>query len=172
MKAIVGIGNPGKEYQGTRHNIGFRVLNALKKKDFEGRAVLSKPSTFVNRTGEAVTELVKKHKLASESVLLVCDDVNLEFGKLRLRRKGSAGGHKGLASVIEAIGAEFPRLRIGVKNESTPKDLAPFVLEKFSKEEESRITGLLEKAVSVCEVWAAEGFNTALDRLSRLQSIK
>lgn len=170
MKAIVGIGNPGKEYEKTRHNIGFQVLDALKKEGVAGRVVLEKPATFVNRTGDAVARLAKKHGLAPQDVLVVCDDVNLAFGKLRLRARGSSGGHKGLESVIQAIGADFPRLRVGVKNESTPKDLALFVLEKFSREEAKQIPGLLEKAVSVCQAWAAENFDSGLNRLSRVQS--
>lgn len=174
MKAIVGIGNPGKEYRGTRHNIGFRVIDTLKSpkpiKTTE-KLVLKKPATFVNRTGLAVAELVKKHKLSSESALLVCDDVYLEFGKLRLRAKGSSGGHQGLQSVIESLGTEeFPRLRIGVKNARMPKDLAAFVLEKFSSEEEDQIGPILQKAVSVCEVWAQEGFEAALTVLGKLSA--
>ena len=169
MKAIVGIGNPGKEYRNTRHNIGFRVVDALKGKT--DKIVLKKPATFVNRTGLAVAELVKKHKLLPESALLVCDDVNLEFGKLRLRGKGSSGGHKGLQSVIDALGTEeFPRLRIGVKNERTPKDLAAFVLEPFSREEEKQIGPVLDKAVSVCKVWAREGLEAAMTALGKMKS--
>lgn len=173
MKAIVGIGNPGKEYQDTRHNIGFRVIDALKspRAGKTDKIVLKKPVTFVNRTGLAVAELVKKHKLSPDFVLLVCDDVNLEFGKLRLRGKGSSGGHKGLQSVIDTLGTEeFPRLRIGVKNERMPKDLAVFVLEPFRKEEEGRIGPILKKAVKVCEVWAQEGFEAAMAALGKLSA--
>ena len=174
MKAIVGIGNPGKEYQGTRHNIGFRVIDALKSLKLgkaAERVVLKKPATFVNRTGLAVVKLIKKHKLLPESVLLVCDDVYLEFGKLRLRAKGSSGGHKGLQSVIDALGTEeFPRLRVGVKNARMPKDLAGFVLEPFGREEEKQVGSVLDKTVSVCKVWAQEGLEAASAVLGKLQS--
>ena len=176
MKAIVGIGNPGKAYEGTRHNIGFRIVEAVKKSaglDKAGKVLLKKPSTFVNRTGLAVAELIKKHHLSPESLLIVCDDVNLAFGTLRLRAKGSSGGHKGLESVIEALGTEaFPRLRVGVKNEKTPKDLAPFVLENFTRKEEAQLSGVLEKAVSVCRAWVLDGFSSALDQLSKVKSTK
>ena len=176
MKAIVGIGNPGREYKDTRHNIGFRVVDALKKfasSQATEKVILKKPSTFVNRMGPSVAALVKKHRLSPGGVLLVCDDVNLSFGKLRLRAKGSSGGHKGLESVIDALGTEeFPRLRIGVKNEKTPKDLAPFVLEKFTRQEQDQLPGILEKAVSVCQAWVLEGFSSALDQLSKVKSTK
>lgn len=173
MKAIVGIGNPGAEYRDTRHNIGFRVIDVLKsgKTGKTDKVVLKKPATFVNRTGLAVAQLIKKHKISPDAVLLVCDDVNLEFGKLRLRAKGSSGGHKGLQSVIEVLETEeFPRLRIGVKNERIPKDLAVFVLEKFSKEEEKQIGPIVQNAVSVCEVWAQKGFEAAMTALAKCQS--
>jgi PTH1 family peptidyl-tRNA hydrolase len=105
--------------------------------------------------------------------LVVCDDVNLDFGKLRLRASGSAGGHHGLESVIEVLGTEdFPRLRIGVKNENMPKDLAGFVLERFSGPEKKELPKILENAASVCEAWINEGFDAAVNRLSRLQSIR
>ena len=176
MKCIVGIGNPGKEYQGTRHNIGFQVLDQIKSSKAFGVSkdiVLKKPSTFVNRSGLAVAEAVKKHRLLPGSVLVVCDDVNLEFGKMRLRAKGSSGGHRGLESVIEALGTEeFPRLRVGIKNDRMPKDLAPFVLDCFDPKEAKALPGILENAVSVCRAWALDGVSSAMDVLSRLQSIK
>ncbi len=176
MKCIVGIGNPGKEYQGTRHNIGFQVLDQIKSSKAFGVSkglVLKKPSTFVNRSGVAVAEVVKRHRLSPGSVLVVCDDVHLEFGKMRLRAKGSSGGHRGLKSVIEALGTEeFPRLRIGIKNDRMPKDLAPFVLNCFDPKETQALPGILKNAVSVCRAWASGGISSAMDVLSRLQSIK
>ena len=172
LKAIVGMGNPGKKYEKTRHNIGFRVVDSLKKEDifkkWPEKVLLRKPATFVNRTGTAVAELVRRHRLRLEDMLLVCDDVNLDFGKLRLRQRGSSGGHHGLQSVIEALESEeFPRLRVGVKTENMPEDLAPFVLEDFSPEEEKRIGPVLKKAVGVCESWVKEGVQAAFNRLSQ-----
>jgi len=173
LKAIVGIGNPGKEYKDTRHNIGFRVLDALKTTPIgkAAKVVLKKPATFVNRTGVAVAELTKKYGVSADQALLVCDDVYLEFGKLRLRAKGSSGGHKGLQSVINALGTEeFPRLKIGVGKARMPKDLAGFVLENFSKEEEKQIGPIVQNAVSVCEVWVQKGFEAAMTALAKCQS--
>lgn len=171
MKCIVGIGNPGREYQKTRHNVGFRVIDALKKSATalkKEKVLLVKPSTYVNRTGEAVSQLFAKYKVAIPNILVVCDDVNLDFGKIRLRAKGSAGGHKGLLSVISAFGnEEFARLRIGVRTERMPKDLASFVLEPFSKIEEAALKNILEKAVAVCETWANEGIDAAQNVLNQ-----
>ena len=179
LKFIIGIGNPGKKYEKTRHNVGYRVVELLGgkagwRKDGKLKAlraplgedaVLVKPETFVNRTGEAVP--------AQKDVLLVCDDVNLAFGALRLRASGSAGGHHGLESVIEALRSEeFPRLRIGVRNERMPKDLTGFVLEEFGAQERKALPEILKKAALICETWAKSGFDAARDALSRLQSVK
>jgi len=175
LKFIVGIGNPGKKYESTRHNAGFQVIDVLKKKALlnSKEAVLVRPKTFVNRTGDVILELSGKHKVSPQNIFVVCDDVNLRFGKLRLRASGSAGGHHGLESVIEALGSvDFPRLRIGVKTDSMPEDLVSFVLGSFDAEEKKELPQILEKAAWVCEAWTKEGFNAAMRRLSRLQSVK
>jgi PTH1 family peptidyl-tRNA hydrolase len=173
VKFIVGIGNPGQKYSRTRHNVGFMAVDAAKKalKVNAKELSLVKPSTFVNNTGEAVKALSERGEFKHQDLLVICDDVNLPFGKMRFRASGSAGGHHGLESVIEALGSkDFPRLRIGVGNESMPKDLAGFVLERFSAQEEKELKAILEKAVLVCDSWVKEGFSAALDRLSQLQS--
>lgn len=170
MKFVVGIGNPGREYDGTRHNVGFDVLDAIGK---GSGATLVRPQTFVNRTGDAVRELVRKHGSKPADFLIVCDDVNLDFGKLRLRASGSAGGHHGLESVIEALSSEdFARLRVGVRTPEMPKELSGYVLGKFSKEENKRLHEIVERAAAVCKAWAAEGFDEARLTLSRLQSVQ
>ena len=170
MKFVVGIGNPGREYDGTRHNIGFAVLDALGSVN---GAKLVKPLTFVNRTGEEVLRLVQKNGAVAGDLLFVCDDVNLDFGKLRLRETGSAGGHHGLESVIEALGVEdFSRLRFGVRTEDMPKDLTDFVLGKFSKEEEKRLKEMIARAAQVCRAWVEKGFEAARLELSQLQSVQ
>ncbi|MBI3316222.1 MAG: aminoacyl-tRNA hydrolase [Candidatus Omnitrophica bacterium] len=183
MKGIVGVGNPGKPYERTRHNVGFAVLDAAAaewefKKIFHAEvadwkeALLLKPRTFVNRTGEAVLAFKKRKRAKDRDLLLVCDDVHLEFGKLRLRESGSAGGHHGLESVIEALGSQdFPRLRIGIGKKPLPRDLVPFVLDRFSPEEARRFPAILAKAVAICETWVEEGFESARHRLSQLQSL-
>ncbi len=173
MKFIVGIGNPEKKYDGTRHNIGFEALDALRA--ILGRredVLLIKPDTYVNRTGDSVSKLCRKYTASPSDFLFVCDDVNLAFGKMRLRASGGAGGHHGLESVIAAFGSEdFARLRIGVGNETMPKDdLSEFVLGKFDRVENGMLEEILGKAASVCDTWVGEGLKPAMDRLSKLQS--
>ena len=189
MRLLVGIGNPETRYDRTRHNIGFRVLDILctkragtwrSKKKMKSlvcaldEAVLIKPETYVNNTGDAVEVALKKYRAAPSDFLFVCDDVNLALGKIRLRDSGSAGGHHGLESVIRAFGSEdFPRLRIGVGSESMPKgDLTEFVLGTFAPGEQKKLETVLEKSVSVCEVWLKEGFDPALNELSKVQSVQ
>jgi len=194
LKFVIGIGNPGKTYEKTRHNVGFQVLDGLgrtlrldsgtkfkwdRQKQFKAdikiykEAGLAKPTTFVNLSGESVRAIAKKNHCTPKDLLIVCDDVNLSFGKLRLRDSGSAGGHHGLESIIEHLGSdEFPRLRIGVGNRKMPKDLTSFVLEQFDAVEKKDLKKILDKAVSVCEAWINEGFESARNRLSQLQSVK
>jgi peptidyl-tRNA hydrolase, PTH1 family len=171
MKFIVGIGNPGSKYDGTRHNIGFAVLDELKGKVAAKDVFLIKPKTFVNRTGDEVARIAGGHGAKPSDFLVVCDDVNLAFGKMRLRGSGSAGGHHGLESVIEALGSgDFARLRIGVGGDGMPKDLTGYVLETFSAKERKELDKILEDAVAVCREWTEKGLKAAMDRLSRLRS--
>ena len=187
MKFIIGIGNPGQKYDGTRHNAGFEIVNRLaaRNKPLRGwkeikklqavtaeieQAVLVKPMTFVNQTGDSLAEIVKEYHPAIQEVLLVSDDVNLDLGKLRLRAAGSAGGHHGLESAILALNSEeFPRLRFGVRSAQMPKDLNAYVLEKFSRDEAKEAETILDRAVLICESWIQEGFEAAVQRLSQLQ---
>ncbi len=183
MKFVIGIGNPGKEYRNTRHNVGFQVVEKLlaehgsrdsrwkESRHFRGLearfnrdTVLLESALYVNNTGGTVRALDAK----KEEILVVCDDVNLLFGKLRLRPSGSAGGHHGLESVIEAIDSQdFPRLRVGVGNGEMPKDLVGFVLQPFLPEEQDPLPVIVERAALVCKAWAEEGFAAAQNKLSR-----
>ena len=174
MRFIVGIGNVGRPYEKTRHNVGFEALDAIASRKQLDRASLVKPDAYVNATGSTVAEIVHKRQTKLSDVLVVCDDVNLRFGKLRLRASGSAGGHHGLQSIIDEMKSEdFPRLRIGVGNERMPKDdLVPFVLAKFEPEEQKQLDKILENVALVCECWSREGFNAALDKLSQCQSVQ
>ena len=195
MKIVLGIGNPGEAYEKTRHNIGFQVLDRLAgrldsgglgtrskwRKDnklqaefkLKNEAVLVKPFTFVNLSGVSARAITKKYSAAPEDFLIVCDDVNLTFGKMRLRNFGSAGGHHGLESIIERLGSdEFSRLRVGVGNEAMPGDLTSFVLESFGGSEKKELEFILDKAVLVCETWINKGFESARESLSQLQSVK
>ncbi len=192
MKCIVGIGNYGSRYTHTRHNVGFEVLDIIlkgepkklalkwKKRDdlkamiapVSDEILLVKPLTFVNNTGEALAALLEEFSANHKDFLLVCDDVNLELGRLRFRAKGSAGGHHGLESVIEAWDSQdFLRLRIGVKNESMPQELAGFVLQKFETDEKERIEKTLNQAAQACNHWAKQGEKAAMNYLSRLPNL-
>ena len=134
--------------------------------------ILVKPETYVNNTGEAAALFQQKHDSSPADFLFVCDDVNLSFGKLRLRDAGSSGGHHGLESAAHALGTDdFPRLRIGVGNETMPKDdLTHYVLGNFSRQEEKELGLILDKVISICEIWVEEGFEPALKRLSQLSA--
>ena len=189
---MLGIGNPGKKYEETRHNIGYRVVEVLAERQAPGSKTawtddkrfqakvfktesvwFLKSSLYVNNTGGTAVALVAGSGASPAELLVVCDDVNLVLGKIRLRESGSAGGHHGLESVIQELGSEdFPRLRVGVGNASMPKDLAGFVLEPFDPGEQERLSEVIEKTVLICETWVNEGFEGAMNHLSRLQSIK
>lgn len=183
---IVGIGNPGLEYAKTRHNVGFRVVDLVamqlgvqsEEAKFKGifAAVkfgdltigLLKPMTYVNLSGQSVSEAVKKLNLATEQILIVLDDAQIPLGKLRLRAKGSSGGHKGLQSIIDALRSEdIPRLRIGIGSPPEDIDLATYVLSPFEPEEETIIAETIEKAAEAVKVWAKEGIEVAMKRFNR-----
>ena len=153
MKIVVGLGNPGRQYSGTRHNIGFMVADklastralAFSRKKFkaklaagsiEGKPVLLvKPQTFMNSSGESVSALMRFYKCELSDLIVVYDDVDLPFGKLRLRPEGGSAGHKGMRSIISALGSEnFPRLRVGIRGEFVYGELSDYVLGKFSSE--------------------------------------
>ncbi len=169
MKYILGIGNPGREYDKTRHNVGFQLVDRLVKAGKTKGLTLAKPATYVNRTGEYVNQ----KKIQGPDLLVVCDDVNLPLGTLRLRAKGSSGGHKGLQSIIDALGdGEFARLRIGVGSEKMPKDLAKFVLAPFTRAEATKLETVLDRETSVCETWFKSGLDEAQIRLSLLMNEK
>jgi len=181
MKLVVGLGNPGREYARTRHNVGFEVLESLAarhgatwsgKPDAElarwaQEAVLVKPQTFVNLSGSAVQRWQHFYKVPLEDVLIVVDDVNLEAGRLRIRRAGSAGGHNGLKSIIAELGTDqFARLRIGVGG-GERKNLSPHVLGRFTPDEEAIIEAAIDRAVAAVEVFVAEGSSAAMNQYNR-----
>ena len=166
MILIVGLGNPGMEYAATRHNVGFDMLTylgdrydiALRSK--EGRAVVGKgfiegqkvilaqPQTYMNLSGESVRALMDFYKLDEEDLVVICDDINLSVGQVRIRPKGSAGGHNGIKSIIQHIGTqEFTRIRIGVGGKPEGGDLVKHVLDRFSREED----GMLRDVFALAE---------------------
>ncbi|MFO7768445.1 MAG: aminoacyl-tRNA hydrolase [bacterium] len=180
---IVGLGNPGREYEGTRHNVGFEVADLLADRlqvgfssgrgDYvtatvlvEGdRVVLAKPTTYMNLSGHAVRDLVAFYKTDMERLLVVVDDVNLPLGTLRLRPEGSEGGHKGLASIICQLGRDdFARLRIGVGREQMPFDLRGFVLDRFDDDELTVIRETVRTAADAAESFIKDGVSETMNR--------
>ena len=177
MKLIVGLGNPGREYRDTRHNVGFRVLDELAarhqltwamapsqvpetfvaKKFGTGAVLLAKPLTFMNRSGDAVAALARYYDIAVADLLVVVDDVDLPFGRLRARARGSAGTHNGLRSIVDRLGStDFPRLRLGVGRGDARRDLADHVLSTFEPEETSELESFIARAADAAEMFAAE----------------
>jgi PTH1 family peptidyl-tRNA hydrolase len=186
MKLIVGLGNPGKRYARTRHNAGFDVLDLLAGRHhvewesaprgidaFSGRwrqadVVLAKPITFMNLSGDAVRDLLQFYKIERPDALIVVDDTNLELGRLRARPSGSAGGHNGLKSVIEALGSEeFARLRVGVGRGDARRDLADHVLAKFEPEERSIVAEAVGRAADAVELFVTDGIGPVMNRFNR-----
>lgn len=169
---IVGLGNPGKEYEGTRHNVGFMALDRLAEKHhaelkrvkFKGlcgtcslsgaKALLLKPSTFMNLSGQSVQEAMAFYKLPPERVIVLFDDINLEPGFLRIRRKGSDGGHNGMKNIIYLSGSDqFPRVKLGVGKKPHPDyDLKDWVLSRFTAQEQKALSPALDNACAAVEL--------------------
>ena len=182
MKAIVGLGNPGREYAGTRHNIGFDVVDEVARRwNVQLRpwksvanvvvvgargAVLVEPQTFMNLSGDAVSRLSAFHKLTPEDVLVVVDEVQLPVGRLRARRSGSAGGHNGLKSVIQHLGTEFPRLRIGIGRGDPTWDLADHVLSRFARDERDSVANAVNRAADAVELFVEDGLEAVMSRFN------
>ncbi len=180
---IVGLGNPGAEFSHNRHNVGFMLLDCLadrlgesfsrlesnslltKAKYQNKRLLLAKPQTFINLSGQAVSRLVKYYKIPLESLLIVYDDVDLPLESIRIRPNGGAGGHKGVASIIERLGTkEFPRLRLGIGRPSGRKNAAAHVLQNFTKEENEFLEVTLKRAVDAVLLFVSAGLETAMNK--------
>ena len=188
MKLVVGLGNPGRRYHATRHNIGFAVADALARRlgtEFEhGRAnaltarvgrgadamLIVKPLTMMNLSGEAVGGLASFYKTDALDILVVADDVNLPLGRLRLRARGSAGGHNGFRSIIGSLGTDaFPRLRVGVGRGDVTRDLADHVLATFDDDERDEVTNAMARAADAVETFLAEGIEAAMNLYNRAE---
>lgn len=186
MYIIVGLGNPTKEYEATRHNIGFDaitrlsddyniLLNFKKHKAICGngyigneKVVLAKPQTYMNLSGESVRELVDFYKVPAEQVIVIYDDISLEPGQLRIRIKGSAGGHNGIKSIISHLNTqEFPRIKVGVGDKPAGWDLADYVLSRFRKEEEPVMRDALMKSSEAVKTILSEGMEAAMNLYNR-----
>ena len=181
---IAGLGNPGRKYAGTRHNVGFDVLDliaerhrlawesapadALMAKWRAAGALLAKPLTFMNLSGHAVGELLRYFRIDLSDLLIVVDDVNLELGRLRARARGSAGGHNGLKSLIAQLGTEeFARLRVGVGRGDNRRDLADHVLASFDPAERTMVAETVSRTGDAVELFVAEGIGPVMNRFNR-----
>ena len=183
MKLIVGLGNPGLLYSGSRHNIGFEVVKrlarakriALKKekgikslvgkgKSGTGNLVLAMPLTFMNLSGEAVKFLIKRYKIEISDLLVICDDLDLEFARIKVCPKGSSAGHRGIQSIIDHLKENgFNRLRIGVGRPKGRIETSEFVLSRFTRKEKLNMARTLDNAVECCQVWSDDGINKAMN---------
>jgi PTH1 family peptidyl-tRNA hydrolase len=194
VKLVAGLGNPGARYRGTRHNVGFEVIDLLARRhrlEFEAApadAVLArwrgspasgevgggdvtlvvKPLTFMNVSGDAVAALARYYKVETPDLLVVCDDVNLPLGRLRLRGTGTEGGHNGLRSIAAMLGTiDYPRLRVGVGRGDTRRDLADHVLARFEPDEMSGIEAAIARAADAVETWLSDGLAKAMNAFNR-----
>lgn len=182
MYIIIGLGNPTREYQATRHNIGFDVITRIaedhrigldtkKHKAICGKGmigsekvILAQPQTFMNLSGESVRELIDFYKVTNEEIIVIYDDISLEVGQLRIRTKGSAGGHNGIKSIIAHLGTdEFCRIKVGVGDKPKNWDLADYVLARFPKEEEPTVREAMARASKACEMILNEGTQVAMN---------
>ena len=185
MKLIVGLGNPDRRYRRTRHNVGWDVIERLARRwgvtlDQEDgwarvgstkvgrhRILLAKPQTYVNRSGVAVADLLRRHRVRVEDLLVIADDLDLPSGRLRLRGAGSHGGHNGLRSIIEALGRDdFPRLRVGIGRPPAGVDPAEFVLTPFREDEDGVMQAALDRAADAVETVLREGLPAAMNRFN------
>ncbi len=183
MKLVVGLGNPGRKYEDTRHNVGFDVVAEVARRHGSGKpkakfsgevveanvegekVVLLCPATYMNRSGGSVLAARDFYKLGDDEVLIVCDDINLPLAKLRIRPKGSSGGQKGLADIIRRLGGDdISRLRVGVGAPPEGWDAAGYVLGKFTRKEQKEIEPAILSAADAVTVWARDGIATCMNQ--------
>jgi PTH1 family peptidyl-tRNA hydrolase len=187
MKLIVGLGNPGLSYANSRHNIGFSVVKELAKKyktvfkkdrgcfSLAAKAqvnaeeiILAMPQTFMNLSGLAVKPLLKKYKIDLAGLLVICDDLDLEFGRLKIVSCGSSAGHQGIKSVIGSLkSAEFARLRVGIGRPPLHMEASEFVLFTFTKQERAKTSGIIKRAADCCYAWATGGILEAMNMFNQ-----
>ena len=185
MKLVVGLGNPGRKYQGTRHNVGYEVVTDLARRfgagaarsNFQGevvdasiqgeRLVLLSPQTFMNASGASVLAARDFYKLHNTELLIVCDDLHLPLGSLRIRAQGSSGGQKGLADITRVLGTEVvPRLRVGIGEAPPAWDAADYVLGKFTRQELAMIEDVVVRAAEAVETWVRRGMQAAMNEFN------
>jgi len=186
MKCIIGLGNPGKKYTHTRHNIGFMVMDELSRRHgihfnkekfkchyqntfFQQEKVLFvKPQTFMNLSGEGVKPLLDYYKVKLEDVLIIYDDLDLPIGKIRLRKKGGHGGHNGLRSLIDHFGTrEFKRMRIGIGRPTDHTPIIQYVLQPFHKSDQEDVANVIDLSANACEEWIKTTFNDVMNKYNQ-----
>jgi len=189
MYLIVGLGNPGKEYEYTRHNVGFMVLDLLsqklnthiKKAKFKGligetnlkgeKLLLLKPQTYMNLSGQSVLDAVSFYKIPIENIIVIYDDMDLPVGRLRIRPEGSSGGHKGMESIIYQLSSDaFPRIRVGIGRPDGEKDTISHVLGRFHGEEEDKIKAVLNAACEAALTIIESGVNEAMNKFNGFEA--
>jgi len=182
VKLIAGLGNPGAKYKGTRHNVGFEVVDELARRGglaFESApaeaivarwrpqdTLLVKPLTFMNHSGQAIGELLRYFKIEVADLIVVVDEVQLPLGKLRARARGSAGGHNGLKSIIAHLGDGFPRLRIGVGRGDDRRHLADHVLARFDRDESAEVERMTRRAADASETFITSGIEAVMNQFN------
>ena len=185
MKFIIGLGNPGLEYRATKHNIGYAVIKELAKENkirikekryaaLMGRGRISGkdvtlvlPQTYMNHSGDTVGDLVRDELSSFDGLIVVCDDINLKLGRIRLKKHGSAGGHKGLESIISALGRDdFARLRVGIATEVHRGDITRYVLAPFKRRERKNVSHIVSMAGNAIICWVEKGMDEAMNKFN------
>lgn len=183
MYLIAGLGNPSKTYEGTRHNIGFTMIDAIgnkfgidvttkKHKALVGRGmidgmrvILAKPQTYMNLSGESIREITDFYKIEPENIIIIYDDISLDVGQLRIRKKGSAGGHNGVKNIIAHLGTqEFPRIKVGIGNKPEGWDLADYVLSKYTKAEQEALEEASEGVIGAVKLMLMDDIEAAMNK--------
>ena len=179
---IVGLGNPGRKYRGNRHNIGFMVVDRLAAKNdirsskvqnkaivgdgrfADQRIILAKPQTYMNSSGDAVGPLVNYYKIPNSHIFVVYDEMDIPFGTIRLREKGGAGGHNGMKSIIQHLGQDFPRMRLGVGRPPGRMDPPAYLLQDFSKEQLPIVSDMIDEAIRAIATYLQEDIQVAMNK--------
>lgn len=183
MYLIAGLGNPSRTYEGTRHNIGFTMIDAIgnkfgidvttkKHKALVGRGmiegmrvILAKPQTYMNLSGESIREITDFYKIEPENIIIIYDDISLDVGQLRIRKKGSAGGHNGVKNIIAHLGTqEFPRIKVGIGNKPEGWDLANYVLSKYTKAEQEALEEASEGVIGAVKLMLMDDIEAAMNK--------
>ncbi len=180
MKLVVGLGNPGRKYQKTRHNLGFLVIDALAKEFkvklnkikydslfgegwMDEAVILAEPMTFMNLSGKSVSKLIKKYKVDLKDTIVIYDDLNLDLGVLKIKKSGSSGGHNGIKSIIEHLQVNcFPRMRLGIGRPNEMMDLSGYVLSNFKKEENEKVSKMVSESVNALKMIFKDGIDKAM----------